>query len=71
MGKFFVLSATQNGKEIPVEINYDKVIWSGLSWAVGKIKHSNLRPGQPVTIQCSSGEEDAVMLTSEVYQVQY
>ena len=49
MGKFFVLNATQNGNKIPVEINYDKVVWSGLSWAVGEITQRNLRPGQPVS----------------------
>src|ERR1700733_6129549 len=35
MGKVFILTALQDGKTLPVEINYDKVIWSGLSWAVG------------------------------------
>ena len=45
MGKFFVLSASQDGKPLPVEINYDKVIWSGLSWAVGEIGHAGLKQG--------------------------
>jgi hypothetical protein len=71
MGKFFVLSATQVGKPIPVQINYDKAIWSGLSWAVGEITQRNLRPGQPVSIECSSGEKDAVGLTATVYEVEY
>jgi hypothetical protein len=71
MGKFFVLSATQDGKPIPVQINYDKAIWSGLSWAVGEITQGNLRPGQPVSIQCSSGEQDPVRLTGAVYEVKY
>jgi hypothetical protein len=48
MGKFFVLSASQNGKPVPVEINYDKVIWSGLSWAVGEIRQDSLKPGTKV-----------------------
>jgi len=70
MGKFFVLSASQNGQPVPVEINYDKVIWSGLSWAVGEIKSSSLKPGVPVTIRCSSGEND-VRLNAKVYVVRY
>jgi hypothetical protein len=71
MGKFFVLGATQDGKPLPVEINYDKVIWSGLSWAVGEIPHAALKPGVPVTIECSSAEEGPVQLEGHVYQVEY
>jgi hypothetical protein len=71
MGKFFVLSATQDGKPIPVQINYDKAIWSGLSWAVGEIRQRNLRPGEPVSIQCSSGEQAPVRLAGTVYDVEY
>jgi hypothetical protein len=71
MGKFFVLSATQDGKPLPIEINYDKVIWSGLSWAAGEIGHAALRPGAPVAIECSSAEESPVQLEGHVYQVEY
>jgi hypothetical protein len=71
MGKFFVLSATQDGKPLPIETNYDKVIWSGLSWAVGEIGHGALRPGVPVTIECSSAEESPVQLEGHAYQVEY
>ncbi|MGO9403723.1 MAG: hypothetical protein ACLPVW_09655 [Terriglobales bacterium] len=71
MGKVFVLSASQDGKPVPVEINYDKVIWSGLSWAVGEIKHSALKPGVPVVIKCSSAEDDAVVLEGKAFEVTY
>jgi len=71
MGKVFALSASQDGNPVPVAINYDKVIWSGLSWAVGEIRHSALRPGVPVVIECSSAEEDAVILEGRVFEVTY
>jgi hypothetical protein len=71
MGKVFVLTASQDGKPLPVEVNYDKIIWSGLSWAVGEIPHRALRPGGPVTIECSSAEEGPVQLEGHVYQVEY
>jgi hypothetical protein len=71
MGKVFTLQASQNGHALPVEINYDKVIWSGLSWAVGEIRHGQLKPGAPVIIQCVSAENDPVSLTGKVYRVQY
>ena len=71
MGNVFTLSASQNGKPVPVEINYDKVIWSGLSWAAGEIRHRALKPGVPVVIECSSAEGDAVVLEGKVFAVTY
>ena len=71
MGKVFVVSASQDGKQLPVEISYDKVIWSGLSWAVSEIRHAALKTGSPVAIQCSSAEEDEVSLEGRVYVVNY
>jgi hypothetical protein len=71
MGKVFVLNASQGGKPVPVEINYDKVIWSGLSWAVGEIRRSTLKPGVPVVIECSSAEDDAAVLEGKVFEVTY
>jgi hypothetical protein len=71
LGKVFVLTASQEGKQIPVEINYDKVIWSGLSWAVGEIRHSALKPGEPVQIECSSAEESPIELEGRVFEVSY
>jgi hypothetical protein len=70
MGKFFVLSASQGGQPVPIEINYDKVIWSGLSWAVGEIRQTSLKPGVPIIIHCSSGES-GVRLEGKMFVVQY
>ncbi len=71
MGKVFVLSASQDGEALPVEIRYDNVIWSGLSWAVGEVRHNALKPGLPVTIHCSSEEGDEVRLEGKVFVVNY
>jgi hypothetical protein len=71
VGKVLKLSAIQAGHQIPIEINYDKLIWSGLSWAAGEIRQSALRPGQPVTLQLSSTEKDPVTLEGKVYVVEY
>jgi hypothetical protein len=70
VGKVLVLQATQAGKNIPIEINYDKMIWSGLSWAAGEIHHNDLRPGEPLTMRCSSAEKDPVTLECQVFVVQ-
>lgn len=71
VAKVLVLSAKQTGKTIPIEINYDKVIWSGLSWAVGEIRHSDLTLGEPLVIRCSSAENDVVSLECQIYTVDY
>ena len=69
--KALTLHATQNGKDLPIEINYDKVIWSGLSWAVGEMRHNSMRPGQPITIRLTSTEKEAVPLDGHLYIVSY
>jgi len=70
MGKVFVIKAWQAGKPLPVEIDYDKVIWSGLSWAVGEIRHGTLKAGDPVQVECTSTGEE-VRLEGKVYAVVY
>jgi len=42
MAKVFTIEVTQEGRAIPVNIDYDKIVWSGLSWAVGEIKVAGL-----------------------------
>jgi hypothetical protein len=62
----------QSGESIPVAINYDKAIWSGLSWAAGEVVIGDaLKPGLPATIRCTSAEPDRVILSGEVYRVVY
>ncbi|HZB88356.1 MAG TPA: hypothetical protein VE291_06850 [Terracidiphilus sp.] len=71
MAKIFTIEATQGERTIPVAIDYDKIIWSGLSWAVGEIKASDLTPGQPVLIRFHSAEKDPVKLEGKAYRVTY
>jgi hypothetical protein len=71
VGKVLVLQATQGKRSIPIEINYDKMIWSGLSWAVGEIRHDAMHRGEPITIRCSSTEKGPVALDCTLFAVQY
>jgi hypothetical protein len=71
MGKVFALTATQGDRFVPVKIDYDKVIWSGLSWAVGEIDANDLTPGVSVTLQFHSSEKDPVTLKGSAYLVEY
>jgi hypothetical protein len=72
MGEFFVIEATQDGKAVPVEVRYDKRVWSGLSWAVGEIRGATLARDKPVRLRLSSAEtRDPVVLEGRIYRVVY
>jgi hypothetical protein len=65
------IAVTQGGKEIPLRIEYDKVIWSGLSWGAGEIGEKALDASMPVEIHCSSAEQVDLELGLRVYAVTY
>ena len=71
MAKVFTIEATQEGRVIPVHVDYDKIVWSGLSWAVGEIKVTDLNPNKSVQIRFHSAEKDPVKLEATAYQVMY
>jgi hypothetical protein len=71
MAKVFTIEATQNGRAVPVAIDYDRIIWSGLSWAVGEIKVADLAPNEPVRVSFHSAERDPVKLDGAAYHVVY
>ena len=71
MSKIFVLWARQGEKNCPIRIEYDKAIWSGLSWAAGEVRREDFTPGQPVTVRCSSTEKRDFTLKAELYAVTY
>jgi len=65
------IRAAQNGKDLPLRIEYDKVIWSGLSWGAAEIGNASFDPHQPILIQCSSTETEDLNLVAHVYAVSY
>lgn len=71
MGKVFALSASQQGHTVPVHMDYDKVVWSGMSWAVGEINSKDLASGQPLLIHFHSAEKDPITLEGSAYVVEY
>jgi len=70
LGKLLTLRAEQAGQTLPVAIAYDKVIWSGLSWAVGEVDCAALTAGQPVTFIGESKDARPLTLTGAIYEVQ-
>jgi hypothetical protein len=71
MGKVFAFSARQGSHVIPVRIEYNKIIWSGLSWAIGEIDAKSVPSGEPITIQFHSSEKDPIQLDAKIYLVNY
>jgi hypothetical protein len=72
MGDFFVIEAFQDGHALPIAKNYDKIIWSGLAWGVGEIRHSDIAPGRPIELRLSTPDRDSsIHLTGQVFNVEY
>lgn len=71
MGKVFAFSATQDGRAVPVRIDYGKIVWSGMSWALGEIEATSITPGRPLIIRFHSAEKDPVELDATTYLVNY
>ena len=71
MAKVFTIDATQDGRTVPVHVDYDKIVWSGLSWAVGEIKAADLDTNKRVQVRFHSAEKDPVKLEGVAYQVVY
>lgn len=71
MAKVFALTATQGDSAVRVRVDYDKVVWSGMSWAVGEIDAADLKPGQPLVVCFHSAENDPVALDGAAYLVEY
>jgi hypothetical protein len=71
VGTVLKIQAEQDGKALPIETDYDRVIWSGLSWGAGEIRHGAFSGSKPVTIRCSSDEKASMKLDARLYTVDY
>ncbi|HWX22204.1 MAG TPA: hypothetical protein VN578_20065 [Candidatus Binatia bacterium] len=71
LAKLLKIEVSQNHHSRPVVCQYDKAIWSGLSWGVGEVPHHELDAGLPITIRCTSSEKQPVELRLEFYAVKY
>ena len=71
MNELIIINVQQDGHNVPMHIEYDKLIWSGLSWAAGEINHADFDPDKPLFIQCKSAEKADLILKAVVYEVKY
>jgi hypothetical protein len=65
------ITVEQSGKALRIDIAHDKVIWSGLSWGAGEVRHKDFTTGSPITVRCSSEEKGFVKLEGHLYAVTY
>ena len=71
MSDLLAVRVMQSGKELPLAIATDKMIWSGLSWGAGELAAGSFDETLPLEIECSSAENDELRLEARVYAVAY
>lgn len=71
LGKILSIHASHAGRALDVRINYDKAIWSGLSWAVGEIAVDDSTLGGEISIECQTTETVPVTLQANLHWVEY
>jgi hypothetical protein len=67
MNEYLTITAKQGDKNLSVRIEYDKMIWCGLSWAAGEINPADFNPNEPVQIFCSSKDGESKYFKINVY----
>ena len=71
MDKLLTIRCRQGGRELPLVIEYDKMIWSGLSWGAGELRQGSYDASLPIEIECASLEKEELRLEARVYAVDY
>jgi hypothetical protein len=61
------ITARQGGAILPLYVEYDKMIWSGLSWGAAELRRGTFDATLPVEIECYSAEKDELRLEGRVY----
>ena len=69
MDAFLKITCLQDGRPVTTNIEYDKMIWSGLSWAAASVAPGDLDPAKSLEITCRSFETDPLTLKASVYEV--
>jgi hypothetical protein len=71
MDTFFKIEVKQGKKNIPIHIEYDKMIWSGLSWGAAEINPEAIDSSKSLHITCSTTEKGTLVLKADVYELDY
>jgi hypothetical protein len=71
MNELITILVRQRGSVLPARVDYDKMIWSGLSWGVVEVGARAFDAAAPVEIECSTAEKEELKLQARVYAVGY
>lgn len=71
MDHFFNIEVKQGKRAVPVKKSHDKMIWCGLSWAVGEVSADDIKEGRPLEISCTTIDGNSEHCLLEVYEVEY
>jgi hypothetical protein len=73
MGDIMKITVTQGKKNLPLIINYNKQIWSGLSWAVAEIKDADIQKDIPIEVSyvVDDPQNRDIVIDGQVYEVVY
>ncbi|GGB17504.1 hypothetical protein [Puia dinghuensis] len=71
MNELLRIRVRQGGAALPLAIENDKMIWSGLSWAAGELTAGTFDAALPLDVECVSAEQDELRLEARVYAVEY
>ncbi len=70
--KIGILKVQIENTSIPVTIEYDKPLWSGLSWAVAEFELNKNHEGVSCTVEYSvKNQADALNIVGKLYSVKY
>jgi hypothetical protein len=65
MNTLIQIRVLQAGATLPLYVEYDKMIWSGLSWGAAELRGAS----GSVTVECHTMEKDELRLEARVYVV--
>lgn len=71
MDHFFNIEVKQGKRSVPIKKSHDKMIWCGLSWAVGEVSADDIKEGRPLEISCTAIDGNSEHCLLEVYEVGY
>jgi len=71
MNQLVAIVVRQGMTALPVRMEYDKMIWSGLSWGVVEVSGKDFDPAAPVVVECMTAEKEELKLEARIYAVGY
>jgi hypothetical protein len=71
LDELLTIEATQNQKPLTLELEYDKAIWSGLSWACAEMKPGTFVAGVPVDISFQAVSKEDLNISAQASCVSY